>query len=232
MRGENMSRIETFVAASFAFAVTLLVISIDAVPNNFTELLYAAKQIPAFAASFAVITWIWHSHAVWSRRYGLEDSFTIYLSTTLIFLVLVYVYPLRIMMQSLMAVLSDGYLPSSMEFDAYWQVRFMFSFYALGFLLVCLTFVALHLHSWRLRETLNLNLIERFDTLSELYEWIASSSVSLLSLLISLTLPIKILPFAGYVFFLLFPVLTGIEIYRARSRKNLINSINDQVNSV
>ncbi|MEP1449058.1 MAG: TMEM175 family protein [Paraglaciecola sp.] len=68
MRGDNMTRIETFVAAAFAFAVTMLVISVGAVPETMQDFVDATKQIPAFCASCALIMWIWHSHAVWCRR--------------------------------------------------------------------------------------------------------------------------------------------------------------------
>ncbi|WP_100657608.1 TMEM175 family protein [Alteromonas flava] len=98
-RGESMDRLETFVAAAFAFAVTMLVISVDDVPSNYAQFVYAVKLIPSFAASFAVIVWIWASHANWCRRYGLEDGPAIIMSATLVFLVLVYIYPLRAMMQ-------------------------------------------------------------------------------------------------------------------------------------
>ncbi|MFT6779903.1 MAG: hypothetical protein ACJAV1_003849 [Paraglaciecola sp.] len=46
MRGENMTRIETFVAA--AFALTMLVISLGAVPETMQEFVEATKQISAF----------------------------------------------------------------------------------------------------------------------------------------------------------------------------------------
>jgi hypothetical protein len=34
MRGESMTRIETFVAASFAFAITMMVISLGTIPDS------------------------------------------------------------------------------------------------------------------------------------------------------------------------------------------------------
>ncbi|XOV77877.1 MAG: TMEM175 family protein [Aestuariibacter sp.] len=77
LRGETMNRIETFVAAAFAFAVTMLVISVDSIPGTFSELQQAAMDIPAFAASFAIITWIWFEHATWCRKFGLEQPFGI-----------------------------------------------------------------------------------------------------------------------------------------------------------
>ena len=48
LRGENMTRIETFVDAAFAFAFTMLVISIDFIPKSPTELLALSSDIPAF----------------------------------------------------------------------------------------------------------------------------------------------------------------------------------------
>ena len=114
MRGENMTRIETFVAAAFAFAVTMLVISVRTFPESMQEFVDVTKQIPAFTASCALIMWIWHTHAVWCRRYGLEDGMTIFLGSSLIILVLTYIYHLRLMMQTLFKSLSNGYFPLEM----------------------------------------------------------------------------------------------------------------------
>lgn len=214
-----MTRVEAFVASAFAFAVTMLVITVGTIPENFDELLLASKQIPSFAASFAIMTWIWHSHTVWSRRYGLEDTTTIYLSASLIFLVLIYVYPLRIMMQSLFASMSDGFLPYAMEFDAYWQIRYMFAFYAIGFLLLSVNFVALYLHALRLKAQLKLTDFELFDTRSETLFWSATALVCIFSLSFSLLMPRDYLPLAGYSLFALFPLLTGLGFYRSSQRK-------------
>ena len=52
LRGVNMTRMETFADAAFAFAVTMLVISVEAVPQNYEEFAAALKSIPAFFASF------------------------------------------------------------------------------------------------------------------------------------------------------------------------------------
>ncbi len=58
-RGIEMTRTETFVDAAFAFAVTLLVVSIDSIPESVAELLRALAAVPAFAASFAIIGLFW-----------------------------------------------------------------------------------------------------------------------------------------------------------------------------
>ena len=44
LRGLAMTRIETFADAAFAFAVTLLVISVDDVPRSFEEMVTRAEE--------------------------------------------------------------------------------------------------------------------------------------------------------------------------------------------
>ena len=44
-RGDKVTRLEAFVDASFAFALTLLVISGDSIPGSIEELVDALKQI-------------------------------------------------------------------------------------------------------------------------------------------------------------------------------------------
>src|SRR5689334_21939870 len=90
-RGVNVTRLEAFVDAAFAFAVTLLVISLDSIPTSIPAMLVALKGVPAFAASFIQIMIFWSAHATWSRRFGLDDAPSQRLSLVLVFLVLVYV---------------------------------------------------------------------------------------------------------------------------------------------
>ena len=66
LRGLAMTRLETFVDAAFAFAVTLLVISVDDVPRSFEELVLALKNIPVFLAASAQLFLFWIAHRSWS----------------------------------------------------------------------------------------------------------------------------------------------------------------------
>jgi hypothetical protein len=225
MRGEDMTRIETFVAAAFAFAVTMLVISVGTVPATMKDFVDATKQIPAFTASCALIMWVWHTHAVWCRRYGLEDGMTIFLSSSLIILVLTYIYPLRLIMQSLFQALSNGYFPMEMKFNSVWEIRFMFAFYAVGFLLLCLNFIALYIYAMTKKQILELNEVEYFDSQTEVYMWSIGALICVISLFFSLWLPSSLLGFSGYVFFVLFPSLTGIGFYRGHLRKQMIQDV-------
>jgi uncharacterized membrane protein len=67
IRRHNPTRLEGFVNASFAFAVTLLVISIGHVPGSVPEMLRALRGLPAFALCLLAIARIWKSHRDWSR---------------------------------------------------------------------------------------------------------------------------------------------------------------------
>lgn len=225
MRGEEMTRIETFVAAAFAFAVTMMVISLGNIPENMQAFINATKQIPAFVASCVIIIWIWHTHADWCRRYGLEDAITVLFSSSLIILTLIYIYPLRLMMQGLFYVISDGFFPSEFSFETHWQVRFMFAFYGVGFLLLCINFVGLYMHAMGKRQDLQLSDIETFDTATEIVNWSAAASVCAFSIILALYLPMSIIGFSGYAFFLLFPVLTGAGFYRRSVRNKLLKDL-------
>jgi hypothetical protein len=44
----------------------------------------ATKQTAGFTASCAIAMWIWHTHAVWSQRYGHRRWDNDFLSSSLI----------------------------------------------------------------------------------------------------------------------------------------------------
>ena len=66
LRGLEVTRLDTFIDAAFAFVLTLLVISFDEIPSNYAEMMAAVKRIPAFAASFALLMMFWLPHRRWS----------------------------------------------------------------------------------------------------------------------------------------------------------------------
>jgi len=71
LRGMEMTRLETFIDAAFAFAISMLVIAPQQIPDNIEALLGAFKNVPAFVASIIVLGIFWRGHWLWSRRYGL-----------------------------------------------------------------------------------------------------------------------------------------------------------------
>src|ERR1700759_5012359 len=91
LRGHEIHRIETFSDAVFAFAVTLLIVSLE-VPQTFQELLESMRGFVAFGICFTLLLLVWHEQHIFFRRYGLDDRTTIVLNAALLFVVLFYVY--------------------------------------------------------------------------------------------------------------------------------------------
>jgi hypothetical protein len=55
LRGLEMTRLETFIDVAFAFAITMLVIAAQQIPDDIETLLAAFKNVPAFVASVIVV---------------------------------------------------------------------------------------------------------------------------------------------------------------------------------
>ncbi len=217
LRGMDMTRLEGFVDAAFAFAVTMLVIAGQQVPDDLDTLLHAFGNVPAFAASIAVLAIFWRGHWLWSRRYGLEDSVSIWISWAIIFTMLIYVYPLKIVFGGMFAGLSNGRIGQGIRIHSFAQGRALFANYALGFAAISFEMVLLYLHAWRLREPLRLNEAEKFMTRGAIIGWCIPGSTGLLSLLLAVTLPNGQISWSGWIYFLMFLILPGYRRARRRS---------------
>jgi uncharacterized membrane protein len=204
LRGMEVTRLDTFIDAAFAFVLTLLVISFDELPSNYSEMLAAAKRIPGFAASFAILMMFWLQHRRWSRRYGLENLKTILFSLALIFVMLVYVYPLRMIFEGMFANLSGGYLPTSYRLESYTELRMIFVFYSTGFFAMALLLAQLYRAAISNSALLALNQWELRRTRIDMQIWGLGASLGLLSVLLALVLPDAWIVVAGYMYFAFF----------------------------
>ena len=207
-RGAQATRLEAFVDAAFAFALTLVVIAGNDIPASVDELVLAMKAVPAYAACFLLIMRCWSAHADWSRRYGLDDATSRRLSVLLVFLVLIFVYPMRMVFSSLFNALTVGYLPTGFTINSVADVPAMFIMFAVAFGLLGAVMTALNWHAWRQRDALTLSLHERAQTRFEIMNWGAVPVVAILSLVLALTIPARKesgvwLGMPGFVFFLL-----------------------------
>jgi hypothetical protein len=122
-RAGDITRLEAFTDAVFALAVTLLVVSLE-VPKTFSELLMAMKGFVAFAICFAILVQVWYEHYVFSRRYGRQTLYTVFLNSVLIFVVLFFVYALKFLFSVVVGGFSGGALATHPLEDAIQPPRF------------------------------------------------------------------------------------------------------------
>jgi uncharacterized membrane protein len=201
LRGIAMTRLETFIDAAFAFAITMLVIATQQIPDDIETLLAAFKNVPAFVASIIVLGIFWRGHWLWSRRYGLEDGVSIFISWAIIVTMLIYIYPLKAIFSSMWFFLSNGRVGHVLGAHSESQVRILFALFALGFTAIALEMVLLNLRAWRLREPLRLDARERAITFHEITGWSIPVSVGIVSLVLALLLPREQIQWSGWIYF-------------------------------
>lgn len=90
------TRLQGFSDAVFALSATLLIVTLE-VPDSYDALLEAFAGIPAFALSFAMLVYIWYEYSQFFTAYPLADGWTVMINSLLLFIVLIYVYPLRLL---------------------------------------------------------------------------------------------------------------------------------------
>ena len=217
LRGENMTRIETFVDAAFAFSFTMLVISIDEIPRSAAELLELSQDIPAFVLSAAIIGSIWLAHSIWSRTFGLQDRLTIYLSLALVMLVLIFVYPIKLMCQLTIRYLSDGALGTPLSPMDGNDIASLIIYFAIGLMALSLIIISLYRNALHHSDELVLSDYERYFCRRMSLVWIVVLATAILSIGIVSVGSEEVLAWGGLIYFSL-PVTIPSASYWFRSQ--------------
>jgi uncharacterized membrane protein len=217
LRGQEVTRLESFSDAVFGFALTLLVVSLD-VPKSFGDLVNTMRGFPAFAICFLLLALIWNAHYKFCRRYGLDDGTARFLTCAMLFLVLFYVYPLKFLFNlSITGLLFGAGPPVAMTAS---QLSLLLMIYGLGFAAVYLAMTLLYLHAWRLREALQLTDLEKFDTRYLMFRLLTLSAFGVIAGGLAQIPAIR--DWSAMVYLLLFPILRISRIiHRGRRAKFL-----------
>ena len=195
-----MTRIETFVDAAFAFSFTMLVISIDEIPRSAAELLELSQDIPAFVLSAVIIGSIWLAHSIWSRTFGLQDRLTVYLSLALVMLVLIFIYPIKLMCQLTIRYLSGGSLGAPLAPMLGSDVSSLIIYFAIGLLALSLIIISLYQNALYHQDELVLSDYEKYFCRRMSLAWFVVFTTAVLSIVIVLLAPDD-LEWGGLIYF-------------------------------
>jgi uncharacterized membrane protein len=204
MSKEPSRRLDQFVDAAFAFSVTLLVIS-DGAPDSIEALLDALLRAPAFAISFSLIAMFWLAHREYGRLIDHRSGLATALSLAIVFTVLVYVFPLRVLSESALHALSGGVLRGRYLLNSFDDLRTLYAVYASAFVVLSTLFVLLF-------ATVVAALPEG-ENVARAREWRRTMGVlliaGLLSGILSFALPLDQIPWAPGVVYGLIPIGIG-----------------------
>jgi uncharacterized membrane protein len=198
-RGGEITRLEAFCDVVFGFALTLLVVSLE-VPKNYAEMMSAVRGFLPFALCFAQLILIWRAHYKFSRRYGLEDPYTMFLNVVLLFLVLFYVYPLKFVFTLLFSQITGSRIAEGLGLH---EASVLMRIYAIGFAAVFALFALMYARAYKLRGELELNPVEELETRFAIREYIIMAAIGMASFALAFKNP----EWAGWWFFVLGPVL-------------------------
>ena len=208
MRSREVTRLEGFSDAVFGFALTLLVVSLE-VPESFPALKQTLSGFLPFAATFAVVSWIWFEHYLFFLHFKVEDHLTVLFNLMLLFVVLFFAYPLKFVLTRLVGGWTGLGLPhADPDYSGYTpaDARLLMVAYSAGFVAV---FGLLGLFYWnalRQRDALGLGPLEVFDARSGLRRHLLSVAVGVASILLALVVPMSLFWMPGFIYFLLGPV--------------------------
>lgn len=216
-RSESVSRLEGFSDTAFGFAITLLVVSL-AVPSHFDQLLQQLRGLPVFAVTFFLVAGVWYAQYIFFRRYALSDVVTVILTLLLLFVVLVYVYPLKFLFGVAFQVSGVSIHPS--------ELPLLFLIYGLGFAAASFVLALLYIHAYRKREELGLTEWERFVTRVSIVDHSATMMVGLASAGLAQIVPEPATTaVAGYIYFAVAGIKFAAGWTRGRRARTLARSL-------
>jgi hypothetical protein len=217
LRGLDVSRLEGFSDAVFAFSLALLVVSTE-MPGSVAELMARMRSLPAFALSYTVLIYLWYNHHVYFRRYNLQTPGIVALNAVILFIVMIYTYPLKGLPALVIAATTGFGGEQVLTIATMGEAKALMAIYSGGFgafflLLALMTAIAL-----RRRQELGLDVAEVLATRQSLCGHLLQVGIAGLSLVL-LVVGSTLAP-AGWIYMLMGPVLTiNAIIWKRRLRR-------------
>jgi uncharacterized membrane protein len=208
-RGHEVTRMEAFSDAVFAFAITLLIVALE-VPETYEELIHCLRFFFPFAICFTIVFQIWLAQNRFFRRFGLHDERTNILNGILLFTVLFFMYPLKFLFSSMFS--------HEFKLEGLEQVQTLFYVYSGGFGLIYFLFTLMYHNAIRRSEILEMTTEEIFEAKTYMYRFAAISGIGFLSVFFAWTAMGKMIP-AWAVYILIGPVVGMVHAKRGKTYK-------------
>ncbi|QMW23313.1 TMEM175 family protein [Sandaracinobacteroides saxicola] len=142
----DAARLDAFVDAAFAFALTLLVATNAGTTGTLIAALDAAlASLPAFVFGFAVLAMFWHEHVSWRRLASNAHWSATLLSLALVFVVLSFVLALGPMAGAIADYALGGHTGQFRGAD----LPALYRIYGAGFAMMCALVMLLFLQGMR-----------------------------------------------------------------------------------
>lgn len=195
-RGGEISRLEGLTDSVFAVALTLLIVRTE-VPDDIETLMQSFRDLPAFAACFALFSMLWYYHFQFHRRFGLENLYTIFLNLCLLFLILIYAFPTKF----IFTVLNRKVYGDRVDFGPSGNTLMLF--YSGGVVGIFTLYTLMHVHAYRHRAVLELTTVEEHITRTTIREHLIHVGVGVVSLALALA---GMGALAGLIYFVVGPL--------------------------
>ncbi len=233
-RGGDVSRLEGLSDAVFALALTMMIVSVGG-GTTFSDIYQTFIDIPAYAASFTMLIFLWYCHYNFFRRYGLEDVVTILLNLVLLFLVLFYALPLQFLPMMLWKfILGDqAALEAMFLIDGEWITTALGTpdaslliIYSAGYVGIFAVFLLMTARAYALRDQLELDKLEVLLTRGTLLQHVTMVAVGILSIVVVVITGSGM--WGGFCYFLLWPLQMGFGMRIGRHAKRLRLELADE----
>ncbi len=219
-RSHEPSRLETFSDAVFAFAITLIMVSLE-VPRTFDELFEVFKGFISFACCFGILFMIWNNQNIYFRRYGLNNAYVTFLNATLLFFVLMYVYPLKFLFVALFSGGQYNYHGHTGVMITEEQQPTLMYVYHSGYAAIYVLFLLMYQHAKKHAKEINLSPAELFETNSFIIVNLFNAVLGLTGILFVFLAPMKYKGSSGFIYMsipFLYSILFAVRGRQARKR--------------
>lgn len=145
----------------------------------------ALHRVPTFAVCFLVLTMLWWAHNQWSRRFGIETGNTACLSLLFVFVMLVWIYPLRLVFGSAMHFFTAGWVPQEIQLDSSADLQTCFQIYGVGWAALNAILMMLNRSALRMKDELQLDDVELLETRRAIGVHVIHACVAALSIVLT-----------------------------------------------